>query len=240
VAPEIRHLEHLSLVGGESLEGREDLPAPFQQVGALDHLFRNIFAMDLVKVRRSLGSSPEAVLPPDGVDGAMVHQREKERSKGAATGVVGLGGAPEREEGVVDDLLREGLLARDPEREAVRGRGVLSVQVLEGGPVSKRQSAVERQVLPIFLLHEHFVPSAPVSRVRMYSRPGCGLCDEAREVILAERERTPFAFEEVDISGDDALELEYGIRIPVVEIDGEERFELTVDPASFARALRGA
>src|ERR671939_491229 len=26
--------------------------------------------------------------------------------------------------------------------------------------------------------------------VRMYSRPGCGLCDEAREVILAERERT--------------------------------------------------
>ena len=26
----------------------------------------------------------------------------------------------------------------------------------------------------------------------MYARPGCGLCDEAREVILAERARTPF------------------------------------------------
>lgn len=72
----------------------------------------------------------------------------------------------------------------------------------------------------------------------MYSRPGCGLCDEAREVILAERERTPFAFEEVDISGDDALELEYGIRIPVVLVDGEERFEIRVGPRALAEAVR--
>jgi hypothetical protein len=71
----------------------------------------------------------------------------------------------------------------------------------------------------------------------MYSRPGCGLCDEARLVILGERERTPFRYEEVDISGDDALELEYGIRIPVVLIDGEERFEIRVDPAELALAV---
>lgn len=74
----------------------------------------------------------------------------------------------------------------------------------------------------------------------MYSRPGCGLCDEAREVILAERERgvVPFAFEEVDVSADDALELEYGIRIPVVLVDGEERFEIRVEPRAFAEAVR--
>ena len=71
----------------------------------------------------------------------------------------------------------------------------------------------------------------------MYSRPGCGLCDEARRVILGERERTAFRYEEVDISGDDALELEYGIRIPVVLIDGEERFEIRVDPAELALAV---
>jgi len=75
-------------------------------------------------------------------------------------------------------------------------------------------------------------------RVRLYSRPGCGLCDEAREVILAERARTRFAFEEIDVSGDDGLELEYGIRIPVVLVNGEERFEIRVDPAAFARAVR--
>ncbi|HEU4527144.1 MAG TPA: glutaredoxin family protein [Actinomycetota bacterium] len=75
--------------------------------------------------------------------------------------------------------------------------------------------------------------------VVLYSRPGCGLCDEARAVILAERERTAFAFDEVDISGDDALELEYGIRIPVVVLDGSEAFEIRVEPRAFAAAVRG-
>jgi hypothetical protein len=78
-----------------------------------------------------------------------------------------------------------------------------------------------------------------VRRVTLYSRPGCGLCDEAREVILAERERTPFALEEVDVSGDDVLELEYGIRIPVVLVDEVERFEVRVGRAAFASAVRG-
>ena len=72
----------------------------------------------------------------------------------------------------------------------------------------------------------------------MYSRPGCGLCDEARRVILAERARTPFEFDDVDITGNDALELEYGIRIPVVLVDEEERFEIALDQESFARAVR--
>jgi glutaredoxin len=74
--------------------------------------------------------------------------------------------------------------------------------------------------------------------VLMYSRPGCGLCDEAREIILAELARTGFDFEEVDISGLDPLELEYGTRIPVVLVDGRERFEVRLDPAAFARAVR--
>ena len=74
-------------------------------------------------------------------------------------------------------------------------------------------------------------------RVVMYSRPGCHLCDVAREVIHNQRARTRFEFVEVDISGEDALELEYGIRIPVVEIDGSERFEIQVDPVEFARRV---
>lgn len=74
--------------------------------------------------------------------------------------------------------------------------------------------------------------------VVLFSRPGCGLCDEAREVIEAERARTPFSFEELDVSTDDALEFEYGIRIPVVLVDGQERFEIRVDPSAFADAVR--
>lgn len=77
-----------------------------------------------------------------------------------------------------------------------------------------------------------------MTSVVLYSRPGCGLCDEAREVILAVRERVAFAFREIDVSSDDELELAYGIRIPVVVVDGEEAFEVRVDPAAFAARVR--
>jgi glutaredoxin len=77
----------------------------------------------------------------------------------------------------------------------------------------------------------------PLHRVVLYSRPGCHLCDVARETIVAQRERLGFDFEEVDIEADEELELEYGIRIPVVEVDGEEAFEITVDAARLARLV---
>jgi glutaredoxin len=73
-----------------------------------------------------------------------------------------------------------------------------------------------------------------VRSVVLYARPGCHLCDEAREVILAVRERRPFTFAEIDIESDDDLLREYGIRIPVVTVDGEERFEIAVDRDAFA------
>ena len=71
----------------------------------------------------------------------------------------------------------------------------------------------------------------------LYTRPGCHLCDVAREVVLSLRQRLGFAFDEIDIEGDDELELEYGIRIPVIEVDGEEEFEVTVDPGQLAALL---
>jgi glutaredoxin len=76
-------------------------------------------------------------------------------------------------------------------------------------------------------------------RVILYTRAGCHLCDTARDVLMAERSRSPFDLVEVDIAGHDDLEREYGIRIPVVEIDGEERFEYEVDPAELVAIVRG-
>jgi len=55
---------------------------------------------------------------------------------------------------------------------------------------------------------------------------------------MAERARTPFEYREVDVSGDDALELEFGIRIPVVLVDGRELFEIAVDAGRLAEAVR--
>ena len=72
----------------------------------------------------------------------------------------------------------------------------------------------------------------------MYSRKTCGLCDKARAVILAERERRGFRFEEVFIDGDVTLERDYGLRVPVVEVDGREEFEFEVEPSRFSRLIR--
>jgi glutaredoxin len=76
-------------------------------------------------------------------------------------------------------------------------------------------------------------------RVTLYTRAGCHLCDDARAVLLSERALTPFELEEVDIETSDALVAEYGVRIPVVALDGVEVFEYTVDPAALAAMLRG-
>ena len=65
--------------------------------------------------------------------------------------------------------------------------------------------------------------------VVLYTRSGCHLCDEARSVILSVRAREPFSYDEVDIDTDDDLLRDYGIRIPVVTVDGEERLEIAVD-----------
>ena len=71
----------------------------------------------------------------------------------------------------------------------------------------------------------------------MYSRRRCGLCDEARVVIDEVRLSKGFSFDEVLIDGDDRLELDYGIRVPVVEVDGVERFEYHVDAGALADLL---
>jgi hypothetical protein len=88
---------------------------------------------------------------------------------------------------------------------------------------------------------ERFRPpvASGLMRVVLYARTGCHLCDAARDVLLAERSRSRFDLVEVDVAGDDDLEREYGIRIPVVEIDGEERFEYEVDAAELIAIVRG-
>jgi hypothetical protein len=77
------------------------------------------------------------------------------------------------------------------------------------------------------------------ARVVLYSRNTCHLCELARDVILAERARSVFDFEEVMIDGDQALERDYGLRVPVVVVDGAEAFEFEVEPRRFASLVRG-
>jgi glutaredoxin len=78
-----------------------------------------------------------------------------------------------------------------------------------------------------------------MTAVILYTREGCCLCDEAREILLRAHARRPSAFvlEERDIEADEALLRAYLERIPVVAIDGIEMFELVVDEAELDRRL---
>ena len=70
--------------------------------------------------------------------------------------------------------------------------------------------------------------------VTLYGRPGCHLCDDAREALEALRARVPFALDEVDIESDDELFKRYLERIPVIALDGEELYDFFVDAADLA------
>lgn len=79
-----------------------------------------------------------------------------------------------------------------------------------------------------------------MTRLVLYSRPGCHLCDDARAAIERVRARTGggWVLEEVDITSDDAVHARYLERIPVVALDGEELFDFFVDEAALADRLR--
>jgi glutaredoxin len=67
-------------------------------------------------------------------------------------------------------------------------------------------------------------------RVRLYARPDCHLCDEARAGLERLRaDRLDFELEEVDIETDDELHARFLERIPVVELDGKIVSELFLD-----------
>ena len=72
------------------------------------------------------------------------------------------------------------------------------------------------------------------TRLTVFGRPGCHLCDEARAVL----DRVGEPYTEVDIERDDALLSRYLERIPVVTLDGEELFEFFVDEDALRARLR--
>ena len=68
-----------------------------------------------------------------------------------------------------------------------------------------------------------------MSEVVLYGRPGCCLCEDARALLERVREDLPFVLVEHNIELDERLLRRFLERIPVVALDGEELFELTLD-----------
>jgi glutaredoxin len=73
--------------------------------------------------------------------------------------------------------------------------------------------------------------------VRIYSRPGCHLCDDAKTAILNSGYSDRFTLEEINIESDEELLRKYKYDIPVVMIDGAEAFRHRVDVDEFIRVI---
>jgi len=69
--------------------------------------------------------------------------------------------------------------------------------------------------------------------VIVYTRRGCCLCDEAMAVLR----HHGLTVEETDIDIDPLLRERYNDCVPVVFIDGQERFRGRVDPVLLRRLL---
>lgn len=76
-------------------------------------------------------------------------------------------------------------------------------------------------------------------RVLLIGRPGCHLCDTAREVVARVCADTGTAWAERSVDDDAGLLERYAEQIPVVLLDGSEHAFFRVDEHRLREALAG-
>ncbi|MGD0359615.1 MAG: glutaredoxin family protein [Bryobacteraceae bacterium] len=77
-----------------------------------------------------------------------------------------------------------------------------------------------------------------MSRVTLYTRAACCLCDDAKQVLAAARARVPFEFEEIDIDRNPEWQRLYNEEVPVIAIDGRKAFKYKVTMEEFLKKLK--
>jgi glutaredoxin len=75
------------------------------------------------------------------------------------------------------------------------------------------------------------------TRVVIYSRPGCHLCDEAKKAIETAQCADEYTLDEVNIESDPVLLRRYEYDIPVITINGVEAFRHRLTPQQFRLRL---
>lgn len=75
------------------------------------------------------------------------------------------------------------------------------------------------------------------TKVVIYSRPGCHLCEEAKEAMLEASCAEAYTLDEVNIESDPDLMRIYKHDIPVITFNGVEVFRHRVSPDEFRRRV---
>jgi glutaredoxin len=78
---------------------------------------------------------------------------------------------------------------------------------------------------------------SPKVHVIVYSKPGCHLCEEAKEAIRRADCDDHFILEEVNIETDPLLVNSYQYDIPVITIDGVKAFKHRLTPDQFRERI---
>jgi len=74
-------------------------------------------------------------------------------------------------------------------------------------------------------------------QVTLYTRNGCCLCVDAKQVIAAARERVDFDYAEFDIDTDEELVRLYNDEVPVIAINRRKAFKYKVNMNEFLKKL---
>ena len=74
-------------------------------------------------------------------------------------------------------------------------------------------------------------------RLTLYTRPGCHLCDEMKEVVHRVSASVPLTLDEIDISGNAELERLYGVEIPVLMADAKKVAKYRIGESELVRVL---
>lgn len=75
-------------------------------------------------------------------------------------------------------------------------------------------------------------------RLTIYTREGCELCDEMKEIVRQVGEELPLEVEEVDVDRLPHLKEKFGLEVPVLFINGRKAFKYRLTGMELRKRLR--
>jgi glutaredoxin len=75
-------------------------------------------------------------------------------------------------------------------------------------------------------------------KLTLYSRKGCCLCDEMKEVVREVAAKIPIEMQEINVDASAPLRAEFGDQVPVLFIDGRKAFKYRMTAKELEQRLK--